>query len=182
MEAYAKAHDILIVVDEVQTGNGRTGYLYAYMGYGIEPDIVSTAKAIGGGLPLGVTLFASSTEHTLTDHTHGSTFGGNPICTAGAISIIDRLTPELMEEVQKKGQYIKEELEPCQHVDHVSGMGLMIGVALKDKDLSDVVEGCVAKGVLVLTANGLLRLLPPLNISWDDLKEAIAIVKKVIDK
>lgn len=182
VEAYAKAHDILIVVDEVQTGNGRTGYLYAYMGYGIEPDIVSTAKAIGGGLPLGVTLFASSTEHTLTDHTHGSTFGGNPICTAGAISIIDRLTPELMEEVQKKGQYIKEELEPCQHVDHVSGMGLMIGVALKDKDLSDVVEGCVAKGVLVLTANGLLRLLPPLNISWDDLKEAIAIVKKVIDK
>ena len=85
VEAYAKAHDILIVVDEVQTGNGRTGYLYAYMGYGIEPDIVSTAKAIGGGLPLGVTLFASSTEHTLTDHTHGSTFGGNPICTAGAI-------------------------------------------------------------------------------------------------
>ena len=180
--AYAKAHDILIVVDEVQTGNGRTGYLYAYMGYGIEPDIVSTAKAIGGGLPLGVTLFAASTEKTLTDHTQGSTFGGNPICTAGAISIIDRLTPELMEEVQKKGQYIKEELEPCQHVDHVSGMGLMIGIALKDKALSDVVEGCVEKGVLILTANGLVRLLPPLNIPWDDLKEAVAIVKKVIDK
>lgn len=179
---YAHAHDILIIVDEVQTGNGRTGYLYSYMGYGIQPDIVSTAKAIGGGLPLGATMFAASTQHTLTNHTHGSTFGGNPICTAGGISIIDRLTPELMEEVREKGKYIKEELEQCEHVDHVSGMGLMIGVALKNKALMDVVEGCVDHGVLVLTANGLLRLLPPLNIPWDELKEAIGIVKKVIDK
>lgn len=179
---YAHAHDILIIVDEVQTGNGRTGYLYSYMGYGIQPDIVSTAKAIGGGLPLGATMFAASTQHTLTNHTHGSTFGGNPICTAGGISIIDRLTPELMEEVREKGKYIKEELEKCEHVDHVSGMGLMIGVTLKNKALMDVVEGCVDHGVLVLTANGLLRLLPPLNIPWDELKEAISIVKKVIDK
>lgn len=179
---YAHAHDILIIVDEVQTGNGRTGYLYSYMGYGIQPDIVSTAKAIGGGLPLGATMFAASTQHTLTNHTHGSTFGGNPICTAGGISIIDRLTPELMEEVREKGKYIKEELEKCEHVDHVSGMGMMIGVTLKGKALMDVVEGCVDHGVLVLTANGLLRLLPPLNIPWDELKEAIGIVKKVIDK
>lgn len=179
---YAHAHDILIIVDEVQTGNGRTGYLYSYMGYGIQPDIVSTAKAIGGGLPLGATMFAASTQHTLTNHTHGSTFGGNPICTAGGISIIDRLTPELMEEVREKGKYIKEELEKCEHVDHVSGMGMMIGVTLKGKALMDVVEGCVDHGVLVLTANGLLRLLPPLNIPWDELKEAIGLVKKVIDK
>lgn len=179
---YAHAHDILIIVDEVQTGNGRTGYLYSYMGYGIQPDIVSTAKAIGGGLPLGATMFADSTQHTLTNHTHGSTFGGNPICTAGGISIIDRLDDALMEEVRKKGKYIKEELEQCEHVDHVSGMGLMIGVTLKNKALMDVVEGCVDHGVLVLTANGLLRLLPPLNIPWDELKEAISIVKKVIDK
>ena len=182
VEAYAHAHDILIIVDEVQTGNGRTGYLYSYMGYGIHPDIVSTAKAIGGGLPLGATMFADSTQHTLTNHTHGSTFGGNPICTAGGISIIDRLDDDLMAEVREKGKYIKEELEQCEHVDHVSGMGLMIGVTLKNKDLMDVVEGCVDNGVLVLTANGLLRLLPPLNIPWDELKEAIGIVKKVIDK
>ena len=182
VEAYAHAHDILIIVDEVQTGNGRTGYLYSYMGYGIHPDIVSTAKAIGGGLPLGATMFADSTQHTLTNHTHGSTFGGNPICTAGGISIIDRLDDDLMAEVREKGKYIKEELEQCEHVDHVSGMGLMIGVALKNKALMDVVEGCVDHGVLVLTANGLLRLLPPLNIPWDELKEAISIVKKVIDK
>lgn len=179
---YAHAHDILIIVDEVQTGNGRTGYLYSYMGYGIQPDIVSTAKAIGGGLPLGATMFADSTQHTLTNHTHGSTFGGNPICTAGGISIIDRLDDALMEEVREKGKYIKEELEQCEHVDHVSGMGLMIGVTLKNKALMDVVEGCVDHGVLVLTANGLLRLLPPLNIPWDELKEAISIVKEVIDK
>lgn len=182
VEAYAHAHDILIIVDEVQTGNGRTGYLYSYMGYGIHPDIVSTAKAIGGGLPLGATMFADSTQHTLTNHTHGSTFGGNPICTAGGISIIDRLDDDLMAEVREKGKYIKEELEQCEHVDHVSGMGLMIGVALKNKALMDVVEGCVDHGVLVLTANGLLRLLPPLNIPWDELKEAIGLVKKVIDK
>ena len=179
---YAHAHDILIIVDEVQTGNGRTGYLYSYMGYGIQPDIVSTAKAIGGGLPLGATMFADSTQYTLTNHTHGSTFGGNPICTAGGISIIDRLDDALMEEVRKRGKYIKEELEQCENVDHVSGMGLMIGVTLKNKALMDVVEGCVDHGVLVLTANGLLRLLPPLNIPWDELKEAIGIVKKVIDK
>ena len=123
-------------------------------------------------------MFADSTQHTLTNHTHGSTFGGNPICTAGGISIIDRLDDALMEEVRKKGKYIKEELEQCEHVDHVSGMGLMIGVTLKNKALMDVVEGCVDHGVLVLTANGLLRLLPPLNIPWDELKEAISIVKR----
>ena len=181
---YAHAHDILIIVDEVQTGNGRTGYLYSYMGYGIQPDIaLSDGCATGGGLPLGATMFADSTQHTLTDHTHGSTFGGNPICTAGGISIIDRLDDALsMEEVREKGKYIKEELEQCEHVDHVSGMGLMIGVTLKNKALMDVVEGCVDHGVLVLTANGLLRLLPPLNIPWDELKEAISIVREVIDK
>ena len=178
--AYAKEHDILLIIDEVQTGNGRTGALYCYMNYGIEPDIVTTAKAIGGGLPLAATLFADSCQHTLTSHSHGSTFGGNPICAAGAISIIDRLDDDLMEEVKKKGQYIKEELESCKNVEAVSGMGLMIGVTLK-KDLSKVVDGCIDAGVLVLTANGLLRLLPPLNIPWDVLQKGIEKVKNVID-
>ena len=179
--AYAKAHDILIIVDEVQAGNGRTGALYAYMHYGIQPDIVTTAKAIGGGLPLGATLFADSCQYTLTDHTHGSTFGGNPICAAGAITIIDRIDDELLSEVQKKGDYIKKELESCRNVEGVSGMGLMIGVRLK-KDLTEVVNRCIEDGVLVLTANGLLRLLPPLNIPWDILKKGIALVKDVIDE
>lgn len=150
------------------------------MNYGIHPDIVTTAKAIGGGLPFAATMFADSCQYTLTDHTHGSTFGGNPICAAGAISIIERLDDTLMAEVQEKGAYIKAELEGCQNVEFVSGMGLMIGVKLK-KDLGTVVKECVDKGVLVLTANGLLRLLPPLNIPWDVLKKAVAIVKDVID-
>lgn len=177
---YAHEKDILVIIDEVQTGNGRTGALYAYMNYGIHPDIVTTAKAIGGGLPFAATMFADSCQYTLTDHTHGSTFGGNPICAAGAISIIERLDDTLMAEVQEKGAYIKAELEGCQNVEFVSGMGLMIGVKLK-KDLGTVVKECVDKGVLVLTANGLLRLLPPLNIPWDVLKKAVAIVKDVID-
>lgn len=177
---YAHEKDILVIIDEVQTGNGRTGALYAYMNYGIHPDIVTTAKAIGGGLPFAATMFADSCQYTLTDHTHGSTFGGNPICAAGAISIIERLDDTLMAEVREKGAYIKAELEGCQNVEFVSGMGLMIGVKLK-KDLGTVVKECVDKGVLVLTANGLLRLLPPLNIPWDVLKKAVAIVKDVID-
>ena len=177
---YAHEKDILVIIDEVQTGNGRTGALYAYMNYGIHPDIVTTAKAIGGGLPFAATMFADSCQYTLTDHTHGSTFGGTPICAAGAISIIERLDDALMAEVREKGAYIKAELEGCQNVEFVSGMGLMIGVKLK-KDLGTVVKECVDKGVLVLTANGLLRLLPPLNIPWDVLKKADAIVKAVID-
>ncbi len=178
---YAHAHDMLVIIDEVQTGNGRTGALYAYMNYGIKPDIVTTAKAIGGGLPLAATMFAESCQYALTDHTHGSTFGGNPICAAGAISVIERLDDALMAEVKEKGAYIKAELENCQNVEFVSGMGLMIGAKLK-KDLASVVSQCVASGVLVLTANGLLRLLPPLNIPWDQLKKAVAIVKDIIEK
>ena len=178
--AYAKEHDILVVIDEVQTGNGRTGALYAYMNYGIQPDIVTTAKAIGGGLPFAAVMFADSCQHTLTSHSHGSTFGGNPICAAGAISIIERLDDALMADVKAKGDYVKSELEGCANVEFVSGMGLMIGVKLK-KDLSAVVNACVEKGVLVLTANGLLRLLPPLNIPWDVLKKGIAVVKDVIE-
>lgn len=178
--AYAHEHDILIIDDEVQAGNGRTGALYAYMNYGIQPDIVTTAKAIGGGLPFAATMFADSCQHALTDHTHGSTFGGNPICAAGAISIIDRIDDELLAEVRAKSDYIKQELGSCKNVASVSGMGLMLGITLKT-DLATVVNGCVEKGVLVLTANGLLRLLPPLNIPWDVLKKGITIVKEVID-
>ncbi|MCH4178854.1 MAG: acetylornithine/succinylornithine family transaminase [Megasphaera sp.] len=178
--AYAHSHDILVIVDEVQTGNGRTGALYAYMNYGIQPDIVTTAKAIGGGLPFAATMFADSCQHTLTSHTHGSTFGGNPICAAGAISIIDRIDDALLKDVREKGAYIKQELESCQNVEGVSGMGLMIGVTLK-KDLNTVVNECIDAGVLVLTANGLLRLLPPLNIPWDVLKKGITVIKSIID-
>jgi len=179
--AYAKAHDILVIIDEVQSGNGRAGVLYAYMNYGIEPDIVTTAKALGGGLPIGATMFAASCEQALTDHSHGSTFGGNPICAAGACNIIERIDEELLQGVRDKGAYIKKELSGCHNVEYVSGMGLMIGIKLK-KDLMPVVEECVKQGVLVLTANGVLRLLPPLNIPMEVLAKAIKIVKEIIEK
>ncbi|WP_101913319.1 acetylornithine/succinylornithine family transaminase [Megasphaera vaginalis (ex Bordigoni et al. 2020)] len=178
--AYAKVHDMLLIIDEVQTGNGRTGALYAYMNYGIQPDIVSTAKALGGGLPLGATLFAASCAATLDSHSHGSTFGGNPICAAGACNIIDRIDDALLQDVKAKGAYIKEELARCKHVQFVSGMGMMIGVKT-DKELTQLVSNCIDEGLLVLTANDLLRLLPPLNIPMDVLKRAVEKLKKIID-
>jgi acetylornithine/N-succinyldiaminopimelate aminotransferase len=180
--AYAHEHDLLVIIDEVQSGNGRTGALYAYMNYGFLPDIVSTAKALGGGLPIGATMFADSCQHALSDHTHGSTFGGNPIACAGAISIIDRIDDQLLDGVKKKSAYIKQELESCKNVEFVSGMGLMIGVKIINKELKDVVSQCIEQGVLVLTANGLMRLLPPLNIPMDVLEKGIAKLKDIIDK
>ena len=180
--AYAHEHDLLVIIDEVQSGNGRTGALYAYMNYGFLPDIVSTAKALGGGLPIGATMFADSCQHALSDHTHGSTFGGNPIACAGAISIIDRIDDQLLDGVKKKSAYIKQELESCKNVEFVSGMGLMIGVKIINKELKDVVSQCIEQGVLVLTANGLMRLLPPLNIPMDVLEKGIAKLKNIIDK
>ncbi|MEE1504081.1 MAG: aminotransferase class III-fold pyridoxal phosphate-dependent enzyme, partial [Acutalibacteraceae bacterium] len=124
----AEENDILLVVDEVQTGNGRTGALYGYMKYGINPDIVSTAKGIGGGLPLGATMFFEKTENVYTPGSHGSTFGGNPVSCAGAISIIERLDEAFLSDVEKKSQYIIETLSACEGVKSISGLGLMLGI------------------------------------------------------
>lgn len=176
---YAKENDILIIIDEVQTGNGRTGELYAYMNYGIEPDIVSTAKGLGGGLPIGAILFGEKAEFALKKGEHGSTFGGNPICCAGALSIIERIDDELLSEVRKKSEYIFSELENAEGVISVSGMGLMVGIKT-EKPAIDIVNACIEKGVLLLTAKDKVRLLPALNIDMDILKEAIEILKQVI--
>lgn len=172
--------DILFLADEVQTGNGRTGKLYAYMNYGVSPDVVSTAKGIGGGLPLGVTMMGEKTEYTLTSGCHGSTFGGNPVCCAGAISIIDRLNDELLDEVKQKGEYIKKELAACHGVKKVSGMGLMLGVQT-EKDAGEVSHACLDKGVIIMTAKDKLRLLPALNIPDELLVKAVQIIKGVIE-
>ncbi|NLT63292.1 MAG: aspartate aminotransferase family protein [Clostridiales bacterium] len=177
--ALCAERDILLIVDEVQTGNGRTGSLYAYMQYGIKPDIVSTAKGLAGGLPLGCTMLGEKVENTLSAGTHGSTFGGNPICAAGAISIISRIDDALLEEVKKKGEYIKSELEKAPGVISVTGLGLMIGIET-EKNAKDLALQCLQKGVIVLTAKSKLRLLPPLNIKQEELKKAIQILKGVI--
>lgn len=173
--------DILLIIDEVQTGNGRTGSLYAYMQYDISPDIVTTAKGLGGGLPLGCALLGGKVENTLTAGTHGTTFGGNPICAAGALSILSRLDDALMCDVKKKGEYIKSELEGAKGVKSVTGLGLMLGIET-ERDAKEIASECLENGVIVLTAKSKVRLLPPLNIEHKELQQAIQILKGVIAK
>jgi len=170
-------NDILLAVDEVQTGNGRTGALYAYMNYGIMPDLVSTAKGIGGGLPLGACLMSEKVENVLGFGDHGSTFGGNPVCCAGAVSVISRIDDELLAGVCRKSEYIFAELKDAEGVESVSGMGLMIGIKTT-KPAGEVLKACMEKGVLCLTAKDKVRLLPALNIPDDLLAEAIAVIKE----
>lgn len=177
----AQANDILVLIDEVQTGNGRTGKVYGYMNYDIQPDIVSTAKGLAGGLPMGATMFNEKTENVLGAGSHASTFGGNPICAAGAITIMDRLTDDLLADVVKKGDYIKAELARAPGVKSVSGFGLMLGIET-DANPRDIIDDCLEEGLVVLSAKTKVRLLPALNISQEDLEKAVAILKKVIAK
>ena len=172
-------NDILLMFDEVQTGNGRTGKLYSYMHYGVSPDIVTTAKGLGGGLPIGATLFGEKTQSVLTPGTHGSTFGGNPVCAAGACNILSRLDDALLDEVTEKGAYIREALLSVSGVLGVYGKGLMLGVETAASP-AEVAAECLRRGVLVLTAKNKVRLLPPLNIPWDALKKAVEIIKEVV--
>lgn len=174
---YAKENDIILIVDEVQTGNGRTGKMYAYMNYDIKPDVVSTAKGLGGGLPIGAVLLGEKVQNVLGFGDHGSTFGGNPVSSAGAISIVERIDEELLSNVCSKSEYIFETLSGASGVEAVSGMGLMIGIKTK-KPAGDVVKECMANGVLCLTAKDKVRLLPALNISDEILREAISVIIK----
>lgn len=173
---FAKENDILLIVDEVQTGNGRTGKMYAYMHYGIKPDIVTTAKGLGGGLPIGAVLFGEKTENVLGFGEHGSTFGGNPVCCAGALSIVERLDEKLFADIETKSKYIFDELSSASGVISVCGKGLMIGIK-PVKNASDVLKICMENGVLCLTAKDKLRLLPALNIPMESLIKAVGVIK-----
>lgn len=173
--ALAKEKDIILIIDEVQTGNGRSGKLYSYMNFGIEPDVVSTAKGLGGGLPIGAALLSEKVECVLGFGDHGSTFGGNPVCAAGALSILSRIDDKLLDEVKEKSDYIFKTLSASSGVEEVSGMGLMIGIKTK-KPAGDVVAACMERGVLCLTAKDKVRLLPSLNIDFEILREAIEII------
>lgn len=176
----AKEQDILMIADEVQTGNGRTGMLYGYMNYRITPDIVSTAKGLGGGLPIGATLLGDKVKDVLTAGSHGSTFGGNPVCCAGALNILSRIDDALLAEVRKKSEYIISELSAAKGVKSVTGMGLMLGIET-EKDANEVIDYCREKGVLVIKAKTKVRLLPALNIPWEQLKTAVQILKKACE-
>lgn len=180
IEALCRKKDILLIVDEVQTGNGRTGKLYAYEHFGITPDIVTTAKGLGGGLPIGACMLGEKVKDTLTPGSHGSTFGGNPIAAAGAVSILKRLDESLFQAVKEKGEKITSFLSGLKNVRSVSGMGLMLGVETA-KAPAELANACLDKGLLVLTAKGRLRLLPPLNITDEELEKGLHILKEVIE-
>ena len=169
-------NDILFIVDEVQTGNGRSGQLYSYMNYGVKPDIVSTAKGLAGGLPLGATLLGEKVKDTLTAGSHGSTFGGNPVACAGAISILGRINDELLEGVKRKSRILFDSFTGSEGIEAVTGMGLMIGLKTT-KPAKEVVNDCIAKGVLALTAKDRVRLLPALNIPDELLVKAAEVIK-----
>ncbi len=173
--------DMLLMIDEVQTGNGRTGKLYGYMNYDIQPDIISTAKGLGGGLPIGATLFSEKTAEVYTPGSHGSTFGGNPVCAAGAVNIISRIDDELLCGVMERHNIIKQTLSGLENVESVDGLGLMLGIKCK-KDAKEIMLACLEQGVLVLTAKDKVRLLPPLNIDMELLKKALKILSEVISK
>ena len=178
LDELVKKNDALLIVDEVQTGNGRTGKYFAYMNFGLEPDIVTTAKGLGGGLPIGACLLSDKVKDVLGFGDHGSTFGGNPLACAGAISIVSRIDEAFMDEVTKKSRLIFETLEGAEGVEDVCGMGLMIGIKTT-RPAGDVVKECIGKGVLCLTAKDKVRLLPALNIPDEVLKEALTIIKEV---
>ncbi len=176
----AKEKDILIAVDEVQTGNGRTGTYFAYQQYGITPDIVTTAKGLGGGLPIGAVLFGEKLQDTMTPGSHGSTFGGNPVVATGACSIVERIDDDFLREVQRKSEKIRTALAKVKGVQSISGMGLMLGIET-DKPAGEVAKACLANGLLILTAKTKLRLLPALNISDAELDEGLEILKGVLE-
>ena len=172
-------NDMLLIIDEVQTGNGRTGKLYSFMNYGITPDIVTTAKGLAGGLPMGVAMLGEKVKDTFGKSSHGSTFGGNPVCAAGALNVLSRIDDELLADVKKKSEYIINALTGARGVKSVSGMGLMLGIE-SERSAKDVVAECLANGVVCLTAKTKVRLLPALNIPFDTLERAIATLKSVL--
>ena len=173
------AHQALLIFDEVQTGMGRTGKLFAYEHYGVAPDILTSAKALGCGFPIGAMLCTDKTATSFGPGTHGSTFGGNPIACAGAVSIMKEIDDALLASVKEKGDYIKKEMEGAKGVKSVAGMGLMLGIE-PVAPVGPIVEKLLAKGVVVLTAKEKIRLLPALNIPMEQLKKAVAIMKDVL--
>jgi acetylornithine/N-succinyldiaminopimelate aminotransferase len=163
------------MADEVQIGNGRSGALYGYMKLGINPDVVTTAKGLGGGLPLGACMLGEKVQDVFGPGDHGSTFGGNPVACAGAITILSRIDDRLLAGVEDRAEFIHETLGSCPGVEDVSGMGLMIGIKTV-KPAGEIVEYCRDHGVLVLTAKDRVRLLPPLNIPMELLDKALKVI------
>lgn len=181
LEALCKEKDILFIVDEVQTGNGRTGKTYAFEYYDVKPDLMTTAKGLGGGLPIGACLFFDKTEKVLCFGDHGTTFGGNPVACAAGVNVMERLTDEFLAEVERKGEVLKAAIAQMPCVESVTGLGMMIGVKVgSQKSARALAEKCLEKGLLILTAHDKLRLLPPLNITEKEIKQGLTILYEVL--
>ena len=173
--------DILFMIDEVQTGNGRTGKLFSYQHFGLAPDVVTTAKGLAGGLPMSACLMGEKVAHVLSAGTHASTFGGNPVCAAAALAVQKQLSEAFLEEVAEKGRFLRRELETCPGVRSISGLGLMLGIETK-RDAKELVAALLEQGVVTLTAKHKLRLVPPLTISMKKLQKAVDILKEELAK
>ncbi len=181
-EEICKKNDILLMIDEVQTGISRTGTFFCYQQYGITPDVVTSAKGLGGGLPIGACISGKKTADIMTPGTHGTTFGGNPIACAAANEVLSRVAEkEFLDEVNKKGEYIREKLSSMPNVKEIRGKGMMIGIVTEKDNAKEVAGKCVDNGLLILTAKNLLRLLPPLTISYEEIDKGLSIFKKVME-
>ena len=184
IEKICREKDLVFVIDEIQTGISRTGTFLCYEQYGVQPDVVTLAKGLGGGLPIGGILMSKKVEEVLGYGQHGSTFGGNPVACAGARYVLDKvLQPEFLDEVKKKAEYLRRKLLEIPQVVEVSGMGLMLGAELAEGYTAGEVAGrCAAEGLLVLTAKTRLRFLPPLTITYEEIDKGITVLKKVLDE
>lgn len=179
---FCESKDILVIVDEVQTGAGRTGKLFAFENYGVKPDLVTAAKGLGGGLPIGACLCSQKLGEVMQPSTHGTTFGANPVVCAGANYVLDVLTSEgFLDEVEAKGEYLESKLLEIKQVKSVRRMGLMVGIELCEGDVHEVAASCVKNGLLIITAKNLLRMLPPLTISRAEIDEAVTILKNTLE-
>ncbi len=182
-EELCKEKDALLMIDEVQTGVSRTGSVYCFSQFGISPDVVTSAKGLGGGLPIGACICGEKLSDVLGPGTHGTTFGGNPIACAAAKEVLSRVTtPEFLSEVAQKGEYIREKLSEMKNVREIRGMGMMIGIVTEKDNAKQIAAKCVENGLLILTAKNLLRLLPPLNITYDELDKGLSILKTVMEE
>ena len=180
---FCRAKDILFLIDEVQTGIGRTGSLFCYEQYGVKPDVVSMAKGLGGGVPVGAVMASEICADVLGAGTHGTTFGGNPFCCAAARTVLSVVNkPEFLKEVQRKGEYLKNAILAIgsDKIKTVRGMGLMLGIVVDKESRTGMVNRLLEKGVLALTAGEeTIRLLPPLVISYKEMDSAVAVMKEV---
>mgnify|MGYP001148077209 CR=1 FL=1 len=181
VEQVCAEKDILFIIDEVQTGVGRTGSLYCYEQYGIEPDVITSAKGLGGGLPIGACLCASRLGEVLGAGMHGTTFGGNPVSCAGGLEVLQRVAKDsFLRSVEEKGRYLREKLSKMAGVQELRGLGMMIGIVLAKDNAKEVAGRCVKNGLLVLTAKHKMRLLPPLNIAQTELEKGLSILKNTL--